>query len=367
MSRAGFRPVLVADWDTVAIETLKANGKDGRSYTAGWPVKCQDVRTVSYEGFGEVDLLSAGPPCQPFSPAGRLLGESDDRNMFSEVVRAVREVRPRAFVVENVRGLTFDRYSDYFEYLLAQLSVPSMAMQRGWTRRSHVARLRAVTAEAHEYRLDWRLLDAADFGAPQHRVRLVVVGVRAEEPDFKWPEATHSRDALFEALKGDGYWDEHGIYSEDTRRRVRSRLPKRDLSPVGARWRTVRDVMMSLGRPARTNAGADHSHVSVPGARLYSKHSGSVLDFPAKTVKAGVHGCPGGEHVVVRDNGTHRYFSVRECAVIQGFPGDYLLPKVRTQAMRLLGNAVPVPLAEALGRSLAKGLIREQRDERRAS
>jgi len=94
----------------------------------------------------------------------------------------------------------------------------------------------------------------------------------------------------------------------------------------------------------------------VPDARLYPKHTGSKLDWPAKTVKAGVHGCPGGEHIVVFDDGSHRYFTVRECGLLQGFPRKYAFPVLRTPAMRQIGNAVPVPVAAAVGAQLVKVL-----------
>lgn len=368
LSNAGFEPISVVDWDGVAIETLKANSEDGHEHTANWPVRRADVRTLAYDDMGTTDLLSAGAPCQPFSRGGRGLGENDDRNMFGEVVRAVRELQPRAFVLENVRGLLFERYAEYFDYLIAQLQSPSLAIQPRWTRKSHLARLRRVSAEAHEYRVEWRLLNAADFGAPQYRVRLVIVGVRHDQAEFKWPEASYHREALLYELTQDEYWDEHGV-STSVRTRVRRALPKGDFPSSGSRWRTARDVTKSLGRPSLGKGGEDYSHVFVPGARLYPKHTGSMLDWPAKTVKAGVHGCPGGEHILVRDDGTYRYFTVRECAVLQGFPTDYLLPRSRTWAMRLLGNAVPVPLAEAVGRSLAGVLSngnKEAADARRA-
>jgi DNA (cytosine-5)-methyltransferase 1 len=109
----------------------------------------------------------------------------------------------------------------------------------------------------------------------------------------------------------------------------------------------------TLGLPAEPGDKlADPAHVVVPGARLYPKHTGSRLDWVAKTVKAGVHGTPGGEHIVLLDDGSHRYLTVRECALLQGFAVDYALPEKRTPAMRQLGNAVPVAVAEALGKQL---------------
>jgi DNA (cytosine-5)-methyltransferase 1 len=119
----------------------------------------------------------------------------------------------------------------------------------------------------------------------------------------------------------------------------------------------LRDLLAHLGPPSRSVATAsDAAHVYVPGARLYAKHTGSSLDWPAKTVKAGVNGSPGGEHIVVRDGGYFRYLTVRECAALQGFPKRYRLPATRGRAMKQLGNAVPVPLAEAVGRRLAEVL-----------
>ena len=120
--------------------------------------------------------------------------------------------------------------------------------------------------------------------------------------------------------------------------------------------------MRRLGPPPTGN-DCDPAHVLVPGARLYRHHTGSELDWPAKTVKAGVHGPPGGEHIVIFDDGSFRYLTVRECAALQGFPDDYVLPMYRTQAMRLLGNAVPVTLAQAIGAQLAKTLGHEPKQE----
>jgi DNA (cytosine-5)-methyltransferase 1 len=202
--------------------------------------------------------------------------------------------------------------------------------------------------------VDWRLLNAADYGLPQHRVRLVVVGMRADQAAWSWPEPTHSRAALIHALRADDYWDQHEV-PDRVRRQVRRRLPPLHAGSPEERWVTLRDVVRRLGPPSSSPNG-DPSHVLVPGARLYPRHTGSPLDWPAKSVKAGVHGSPGGEHVLLRDTGTFRYLTVRECAALQGFPDDYALPSLRGHAMRQLGNAVPVGLAEALGKRMAKAL-----------
>jgi DNA (cytosine-5)-methyltransferase 1 len=275
--------------------------------------------------------------------------------MFPEVVRAVRELRPRAFIFENVRGLLFPRVRPYFDYILNQLRMPSLERQEGESWRAHNARLKKIPEERHEYRVYWQVLNAADFGLAQYRPRLVVVGARADEAGtFEWPEASHSRERLIDALHQDEYWDEHGV-PQAVRERVLATLPPQ-VEPAESgervdRWLTVRDVISDLGP-----FNGDPLHRLIPGARLYSKHTGSSLDWPAKTVKAGVNGCPGGEHIVRLDDGSHRYLSVRECAALQGFPRDYNFPYARTYTMRQIGNAVPIPLAEAIGNQVKEAL-----------
>jgi DNA (cytosine-5)-methyltransferase 1 len=363
LHRGGLRPTFVIDSDPLAYQTLKANKK---KHTRGWRLENSDVRKLDYAAPELVgaEVVSAGAPCQPFSAGGRLRGEDDSRNMFPEVVRAVRELRPRAFIFENVRGLLFERVRPYFDYILAQLKIPSRIRGTDETWRAHLRALQAVPGELHEYRVEWRLLNAADFGLAQNRPRLVVVGVRSDETKtFDWPQPTHSRSKLVAALRDDDYWDEHGVPAA-VKEAVQETLPARVSVPADetgrARWVTVRDLMRTLGppadRPPANGEGGDPAHVFVPGARLYKKHTGSALDWPAKTVKAGVHGCPGGEHIVRLDDGGQRYFSVRECASLQGFPVGYVLPELRTQAMRQIGNAVPVPLAEAIGSGLVEVL-----------
>ena len=122
-------------------------------------------------------------------------------------------------------------------------------------------------------------------------------------------------------------------------------------------WRTVRDAISDLPDPERsTSQHTVPNHVLQPGARSYQGHTGSPLDEPAKTLKAGDHGVPGGENMVLLPDGRVRYFTVRESARIQTFPDSVLLAGSWTEAMRQLGNAVPVKLAEAVAKSVASSL-----------
>ncbi len=351
---AGFKPQLLVEHDELCKDALEANRSEGRSYTSGWKVEVADATTFDYKDVNEVDLLSAGAPCQPFSRGGLRRGQRDERNLFPQVVRALGELEPQAFVIENVRGLLFRDMEFYFNALLRELRRPRFATNP--TPYPHPGKPK------DEYKVFHKVLDAADFGLPQRRQRLFVVGLKPDLAErWQWPKPTHNRDALLSALLSDEYWERHRV-TKKVRDGVRklispaARERSEEQSTQALPWRTVRDFLSHRPEPYTSTDGVDPWHVLVPGARLYSRHNGSKLDWPAKTVKAGVHGCPGGEHVVVFDNGALRYFTVRECALLQGFPDDYAFAKVRTPAMRQIGNAVPPPVARAVGEQIAKVL-----------
>jgi DNA (cytosine-5)-methyltransferase 1 len=134
--------------------------------------------------------------------------------------------------------------------------------------------------------------------------------------------------------------------------------------PAEQPWRTVRDAIAGLGEPNGKNW-----HVLQPGARAYPGHTGSVLDEPAKALKAGDHGVPGGENMMVLDNSGVRYFTVREAARLQGLPDEWSFATSWTESMRQIGNAVPVQLSEAIGDWMADTLRSARRAirERRAA
>ncbi len=235
---------------------------------------------------------------------------------------------------------------------------------RGSPGRRHKARLerarRSGRAASDRYVVHTRLVNTADYGLPQVRHRILIVGFREDLGiDWAWPEPSHSRDALIWAQTRGSYWKEHQISSPlvpTVSTSLRARLD-RDGIPAETRWQTLRDALRGLPEPVD---GEEHptiaNHVGIPGARLYPGHTGNPLDWPAKTVMAGVHGVPGGEHVLVRPDGTHRYLTVRECARLQGFPDDYRLVGPRSEAMRQIGNAVPVPLARLVAARIADKL-----------
>jgi DNA (cytosine-5)-methyltransferase 1 len=131
-------------------------------------------------------------------------------------------------------------------------------------------------------------------------------------------------------------------------------------TPNALAWQSVRDALRGVPDPETDPRAAAEllNHRFQPGARSYPGHTGSPLDEPAKTLKAGVHGVPGGENMLLRPNGSVRYFSVRESARLQTFPDDFLFHGSWTEAMRQLGNAVPVQLARVVGEDVARHLGR---------
>lgn len=326
-----------------------------------------DVRGVRFSEYAnDIDLLAAGAPCQPFSIAGKHEAHQDDRNMFPEVFRAVREIAPRAVVVENVKGLLRASLSEYVEFIGLQLAMPEVLPNDPTdphTWRDHLPMLRrhAKGREkdkgALRYLVTHRLLNAADYGVPQRRERVFFVAIR-EDFGAAWPGVppTHSRDALlYEKWCSGSYWREHGAKPSTMPPPMQAQLNRFAISgPGGARrWQTVRDALRGLPEPRDyAEIPGWQAHIGQPGARSYPGHTGSPLDEPAKTLKAGVHGVPGGENMLRRADGTVRYFTVREAARLQTFPDHYVITGAWGEALRQLGNAVPARLAEAVANSV---------------
>ena len=161
------------------------------------------------------------------------------------------------------------------------------------------------------------------------------------------------------AILAVGYWQKHGIARKNRPIAPPALQERADEGFLLAcpmqrtTWLTVRDAITDLGEPARAEANARFAnHVLQPGARSYPGHTGSPLDEPAKTLKAGDHGVPGGENMLRHPTGELRYFSVRESCRLQAFPDEYVFEGSWTENMRQLGNAVPVTLGQVVLRSV---------------
>lgn len=365
-SRAGFRHEALIEWDQDSCDTLRRNAGSGSGHSGDWRIVQGDIAEQAFRPYrGEIEFVSGGPPCQPFSLGGKHRGYEDKRNMFPHAVRAVREIQPKAFIFENVRGLLRKNFANYYSYIIHQLRFPDVTLkgEEEWT--DHLARLEKLgTGGKHKglrYNVVYRLLNAADYGVPQHRWRVFIVGVRADLGiEFSFPDRTHEEDALLHDQWVTGeYWERHQI-AKSNRPKMPPHLSARvaRLTTLWTRamlrpWRTVRDAISDLPRIAVGESCAKTAnHYLNPGARSYAGHNGSALDEPAKALKAGDHGVPGGENTLRLTDGKLRYFSVRECARIQTFPDEWVFAGSWTESMRQLGNAVPVLLAETVATRL---------------
>lgn len=144
---AGFEPQAVIEWDKWACDTIRENGACGYPLVAGWNIHEGDVRAFDWESVGEgIDLLAGGPPCQPFSMGGKHKAHEDTRDMFPATVDIVRRLRPRAFIVENVKGLTRSSFAHYYQYILLQLTFLEVGKRNNEDWLSHFRRLQTEKA-----------------------------------------------------------------------------------------------------------------------------------------------------------------------------------------------------------------------------
>jgi DNA (cytosine-5)-methyltransferase 1 len=293
LEQAGFRHAAAVELDADACATLRANRGDA------WKIVEDDVANLDGRAYAGADLLAGGVPCPPFSVAGRQLGHLDERDLFPQALRLVAEMRPRAVLLENVRGLSTRRFDGYRAQVRARLG------QLG-------------------YQSWWQLVNASEHGVPQLRPRFVLIALtRARAADFRWPE------------------------------------PEPGPPPtVGA---ALADLMAASGWPGAADwaARADRIAPTIVGGS--KKHGGPDLG-PTRARAAwrelGVDGLgladcpPGPEHPAWQPP----KLTVEMVARLQGFPDSWHFTGRKTAAYRQVGNAFPPPVARALGTAIATAL-----------
>jgi DNA (cytosine-5)-methyltransferase 1 len=365
MAKSGFRHEMLVEFNRDAVYTLVKNHDEGQVQIREWNIKHDDIQNISFKKYkGNITVVAGGPPCQPFSLGGKHKAFNDHRDMFPQAVRAVREVRPESFIFENVKGLLRKNFSAYFGYILLQLTYPSVAKNEEEDWESHLSRLEEINTKGNyqglKYNVVFRLLNAADYGVPQKRERVFIVGFRSDlGVEWNFPKATHSQDALlWEQWVTDEYWERLNVPKYErptlnsTIKKLSSRLQNKYglFQPEEKSWVTVREAINDL--PCPMSANEFNNHQFKEGAKSYPGHTGSPIDEPSKTLKAGDHGVPGGENMIRFNDGSVRYFTVREAARIQTFPDDYHISGAWSECMRQIGNAVPVTLAEVVAKSV---------------
>ena len=292
MERAGFGHELAVEIDPAAAATLRLNRPELSVHEG-------DVREVSGKDYRGIDLLAGGVPCPPFSVAGKQLGQDDERDLFPEALRLVREAKPAAVLLENVKGLASARFSEYRASILAELN-----------------RL--------GYDADWKLIEAASYGVPQLRPRFILVAMRKRQfKNFTWGVHDGSVTTVGTAL--------HPLMAAEG-------------------WSGADDWARRANRVAPTLVGGSKKH---GGADLGPTRA------KAAWLELGVDGRGIADEAPNADT-PHDHIprlTLPMTAVVQGFPTEWRFAGRKTAAYRQIGNAFPPPVAEAIGVQIRRALI----------
>lgn len=358
LAQTGFQHVGLVEFNRDACQTLRTNF-DPKNVFEG------DIRDYDFTSLDHVDLVAGGPPCQPFSLGGKHKASTDSRDMFPYALKAITQLKPKAFIFENVKGLLRSSFAEYLEFIILRLKYPTHTDPKSNDWHKNLEKLRdldACAATPPEYQVQYRLINTANFGIPQTRERVIIVGIRSDQKtNWSFPKEEHSLEQLlWEQYITEEYWERHNIskpleYSHTPhfmRRIEQIRQTYGLFPPSGKPWVTMRDVLGHLPDPTSNHNIPDH--VFRDGARSYAGHTGSMFDLPSKTIKAGAHGVPGGENMIRFSDDSIRYLTVHEAKLIQGFPKDYQIHGAWGEAMRQIGNAVPSGIGKLLGESLMK-------------
>jgi DNA (cytosine-5)-methyltransferase 1 len=291
LERAGFGHSLAVEIDADAAQTLRANRPH-------WDVRTDDVRNVSGREFRGIDLLAGGVPCPPFSVAGKQLGPSDERDLFPEALRLVREARPAAVMLENVKGLASARFATYRSSILGEL-------------------------ESMGYSTSWQLLYSSEFGVPQLRPRFILVALKSRQfKKYEWPGAVPTPpvvgETLYSLMAANG-WEG----AEAWARRANGIAPT---IVGGSKKHGGPDLGPTRARNAWLELGVDGRGIA---------DSAPNGDAPASLIPK---------------------LTNEMVARIQGFDPTWKFVGRKTSVYRQIGNAFPPPVATGIGRAIATAL-----------
>ena len=295
LERAGFFHVALVEYEQSYCNTLKLNRPN-------WNVICADVKNFSGKPYRDkIDLFAGGVPCPPFSVAGRQLGSADERDLFPEALRLIEEINPRAVMLENVRGFLDPSFSDYRDFILNKI-------------------------DELGYNVQIKLLNASDYGVPQLRPRVVIVGIRKDiKGVFSYPTATPE-------------------------------LTKNVGEPLV-------DLMRENGW-ARADEWAKQASTIAPTIVGGSKKHGGPDLGPVRARKAwaalGVDGLGIANEAPQKSFEGMPRLTPRMIARIQGFPDSWDFGNKKTAACRMIGNAFPPPVAQAVGEEIKRVLEKNE-------
>ncbi|MCT9087398.1 DNA cytosine methyltransferase [Streptomyces sp. ASQP_92] len=367
LHNAGFDHLALVEWDENAVKTLKANVKSW----PGWDkAKVDALRPSDVKDFADsaelkeimesdrrVDLLAGGVPCPPFSLAGRRLGADDERDLFPDMLKIVAKLRPRAIMIENVRGILEPPhvFIDYRRQIVNELHglgyrVPLVDSE--WT----------VEKQDREMRRVWRRIDAKHFGVPQLRPRAILVAIHNDVPqgsDFVWPlEGRGDAATVFKKLEKsmEERFRNYLLLNEDGNKAVAGERSGQDALNA---WREKarRAQLTSSGGVAPTLVGGSRKHGGADLGPSRAKRAWELMGVDGNGVANDEEHCDP-RRDLFRPAGP--MLTVEQAAIIQGFSPKWKFQGKKTAKYRQVGNAFPPPVAEAVGRAIA-AVLRPQK------
>jgi len=290
LAMAGFVHVALVEYEQDYCKVLKTNRPE-------WNVICADVHAFDGRPFNGVDLLAGGVPCPPFSVAGKQLGEDDERDLFPEAIRLIKEIQPRAVMLENVRGFLDSGFDGYRNQILSKINDLG-------------------------YFTYIKLLNASHFGVPQLRPRVVIIGIRKDQKgEFTYPdEYPGSAPTVGETLY--------------------------DLM-AGRKWSGAKKWAANADRIAPTLVGGSKKHGGPDLGPTRARNAWAELGVDGRGIA--------NEAPDIDFEGMPRLTS-RMMARIQGFPDTWTFGERKTVACRMIGNAFPPPVAKAVGEKIKECL-----------
>lgn len=291
LEHAGFGHALAVEIDKDAAATLRLNRPE-------WDVHEGDVRDINGKDHRGIDLLAGGVPCPPFSVAGKQLGADDERDLFPEALRLVREAKPTAVMLENVKGLASARFANYRDAILDELDDAG-------------------------YDADWQLIYSSEYGVPQLRPRFILVALKRRQfRKFEWPRPTGTPPTVGKVLRP--LMAERGWAGAE-------------------RWaKRANNIAPTLVGGSRKHGGADLGPTRAKQSWLALGVDGKGIADEAPAPDAPL------DHLPRLTN--------QMAARVQGFYPDWQFAGRKTSTYRQIGNAFPPPVAAAIGGSIAEAL-----------
>lgn len=288
LEQAGFKHLALVEIEPLACETLKKN-------RPSWNVIQTDLKMFSAKSYKDVDLLAGGVPCPPFSIAGKQLGQLDERDLFPEAIRLAKQCKPKAIMLENVKGILGSKFEEYRKEIISQLNDMG-------------------------YSCEWKILNASDYGVPQLRPRAVLVALKNKYfKYFSWPAKLKKPLPTI----GDLLYDE--------------------MASLG--WENVENWKVGANDIAPTLVGGSKKHGGADLGPTRAKQAWALL---------GVDGMGLADRPPLNGFTAMPKLTLKMTALIQGFPKDWQFVGRKTPAYRQVGNAFPPPVAKAIGVSIKK-------------